>query len=211
MEKQQIALISAADLSLVENNALNPEQLKHLLKRTPKQYIKTRPAKGGGVWEYVSGGYVKKILNIMFGFDWDFEILEQLIIHDEAVIKGRLTIRTNGKTIIKTQFGNKSIAYQKGTKNPLSIGNDLKAAATDCLKKCAAEIGIAADIYNKEEFKDIVLSDDCDIENELIDLVNKYKSDLDDETHKSITKVIEAKDSRNYKKAILTIQKQIKN
>jgi hypothetical protein len=211
MEKQQIALISAADLSLVENNALNPDQLKHLLKRTPKQYIKTRPAKGGGVWEYVSGGYVKKILNIMFGFDWDFEILEQLIIHDEAVIKGRLTIRTNGKTIIKTQFGNKSIAYQKGTKNPLSIGNDLKAAATDCLKKCAAEIGIAADIYNKEEFKDIVISDDCDIENELIDLLNKYKSDLDDKTHKSITKVIEAKDSRNYKKAILTIQKQIKN
>jgi hypothetical protein len=211
MEKQQIALISAADLSLVENNALNTDQLKHLLKRTPKQYIKTRPAKGGGVWEYVSGGYVKKILNIMFGFDWDFEILEQLIIHDEAVIKGRLTIRTNGKTIIKTQFGNKSIAYQKGTKNPLSIGNDLKAAATDCLKKCAAEIGIAADIYNKEEFKDIVISDDCDIENELIDLLNKYKSDLDDETHKSITKVIEAKDSRNYKKAILTIQKQIKN
>jgi hypothetical protein len=211
MEKQQIALISAADLSLVENNALNPDQLKHLLKRTPKQYIKTRPAKGGGVWEYVSGGYVKKILNIMFGFDWDFEILEQLIIHDEAVIKGRLTIRTNGKTIIKTQFGNKSIAYQKGTKNPLSIGNDLKAAATDCLKKCAAEIGIAADIYNKEEFKDIVISDDCDIENELIDLLKKYKSDLDDETHKSILKVIEAKDSRNYKKAILTIQKQIKN
>ena len=211
MEKQQIALISAADLSLVENNALNTDQLKHLLKRTPKQYIKTRPAKGGGVWEYVSGGYVKKILNIMFGFDWDFEILEQLIIHDEAVIKGRLTIRTNGKTIIKTQFGNKSIAYQKGTKNPLSIGNDLKAAATDCLKKCAAEIGIAADIYNKEEFKDIVISDDCDIENELIDLLNKYKSDLDDKTHKSITKVIEAKDSRNYKKAILTIQKQIKN
>jgi hypothetical protein len=211
MEKQQIALISAADLSLVENNALNTDQLKHLLKRTPKQYIKTRPAKGGGVWEYVSGGYVKKILNIMFGFDWDFEILEQLIIHDEAVIKGRLTIRTNGKTIIKTQFGNKSIAYQKGTKNPLSIGNDLKAAATDCLKKCAAEIGIAADIYNKEEFKDIVISDDCDIENELIDLLKKYKSDLDDETYKSISKVIEAKDSRNYKKAILTIQKQIKN
>ena len=202
MEKQQIALISAADLSLVENNALNTDQLKHLLKRTPKQYIKTRPAKGGGVWEYVSGGYVKKILNIMFGFDWDFEILEQLIIHDEAVIKGRLTIRTNGKTIIKTQFGNKSIAYQKGTKNPLSIGNDLKAAATDCLKKCAAEIGIAADIYNKEEFKDIVISDDCDIENELKELYQLKKDILPPNEQINIDRIIEKKEKRSYKKAI---------
>jgi len=38
---------------------------------------------------------------------------------------------------------------------PLSIGNDLKSAATDCLKKCASEIGIASDIYNKDEFREV--------------------------------------------------------
>ena len=101
----------------------------------------------------------------MFGWDWDFEIIEQMILHGEAIVKGKLTCRTNGKTIIKTQFGNKDIIYKKdmvnGERVPLSIGNDLKAAATDALKKCAAEIGIAADIYNAEEFQSInVIEDD---------------------------------------------------
>lgn len=164
MENKEVQLISPEELSLVDGSALNGNQLKFLLKKTPAQYLRKRPAKGGGQWDYVSGGYVKKMLNLMFGFDWDFEILEQLILHGEAIVKGRLTCRTNGKIIVKTQFGNKDIIYKKQSeadaklnleKIPLSIGNDLKAAATDCLKKCAAEIGIAADIYNKEEFREI--------------------------------------------------------
>lgn len=65
------------ELSLVENNSLNEGQLQHLLKKTPSKYVKTRPAKGGGTWNYVSGGYVKKVLNLMFGWDWDFEILDE--------------------------------------------------------------------------------------------------------------------------------------
>ena len=164
MEENNLALISAEDLSLVEDNSLNANQLAQILKRTPKAYVRKRPAKGGGTWDYVSGGYVKKVLNLMFGWDWDFEVLEDKIMHDEAIVKGRLTCRSNGRTIIKTQYGNKDIMYKRGTdaqgnRVPLSIGNDLKSAATDCLKKCAAEIGIAADIYNKDEFKEIQIKD----------------------------------------------------
>lgn len=152
---KNIALISKKDLSLVSDNTLNEKQLDFILKRTPKQFLKTRPAKGGGTWTYVSGGYVKKVLNLMFGFDWDFEILEEKIISKEVVVKGKLTVRSNGKTIIKMQYGNKDIIYRKGTEEPLSIGNDMKAAATDSLKKCASELGIAADVYNSQEFKEI--------------------------------------------------------
>lgn len=178
-------LIKAEDLSLVSQSALNEKQLQQLLKKTPEKYLKKRPAKGGGTWDYVSGGYVKKVLNLMFGFDWDFEILEQLIMHGEAIVKGRLTCRTNGKTIIKTQFGNKDIMFKKQTDQeriqnaeriPLSIGNDLKSAATDCLKKCAAEIGIAADVYNKEEFREIIL--DSAKDNALLGLFELKKDSL---------------------------------
>lgn len=178
-------LIKAEDLSLVSQSALNEKQLQQLLKKTPEKYLKKRPAKGGGTWEYVSGGYVKKVLNLMFGFDWDFEILEQLIMHGEAIVKGRLTCRTNGKTIIKTQFGNKDIMFKKRSDQeriqnaeriPLSIGNDLKSAATDCLKKCAAEIGIAADVYNKEEFREIILESAKD--NDLLELFELKKDSL---------------------------------
>lgn len=151
----EIAKISPKELALVENNALNERQLQWIFKRTPQQYIKSRPAKGGGSWNYVSGSYVRKVLNLMFGFDWSFEILEQHIMHGEAIVKGKLTCTSNGKTIVKMQFGNKDIICRKGTTDPLSIGNDLKAAATDALKKCAAELGIASDVYNPSEFREI--------------------------------------------------------
>jgi hypothetical protein len=206
-ENTNLALIDAAELSLVPETTLNAQQLQHLLKRTPKQFIKTRPAKGGGQWEYVSGGYVKKVLNLMFGFDWDFEILEQQIQFDEAIVKGRLTCRSNSKSIVKMQFGNKDIIYKKGTDKPLSIGNDLKAAATDCLKKCAAEIGIAADIYNKEEFKEVLIDTEGGLFETLTELFEIKKTDLDDDTFKKVKKIIDEKDSRSYRKAILTLKK----
>lgn len=153
--KNELALVQAADLSLVENNALNASQLKQLLKKTPPQYVHTRPAKGGGTWEYVTGGYVRKVLNLLFGWRWSFEILDEKIMHGEVVVKGKLTCDTGSGVIVKMQYGNKDLICRKGTDIPLSIGNDLKAAATDALKKCAAELGIAADIYNKMDFKEV--------------------------------------------------------
>jgi len=161
---KELALVSAKDLSLVDDNQLNQQQLALILKKTPAIYVKKRPAKGGGTWDYVTGGYVKKCLNLMFGWDWDFEIIDEKIMHGEAIVKGKLTCRTPNGQIVKMQYGNKDIMYKKLTDEqklnkveptPLSIGNDLKAATTDCLKKCAAEIGIAADIYNKEDFKEV--------------------------------------------------------
>ena len=103
-----IKLISEAELALITSPAFNAAQMQFLHKVTPSKYIRERPAKGGGNWKYLSGGYVKKTLNLMFGFDWDFEILEQLILHGECIVKGKLTVRTNGHTIVKTQFGKKN-------------------------------------------------------------------------------------------------------
>jgi len=205
MKENNLALISAEDLSLVDDNSLNANQLAQILKRTPKAYVKKRPAKGGGTWDYVSGGYVKKVLNLMFGWDWDFEVLEDKIMHDEAIVKGRLTCRSNGRTIIKTQYGNKDIMYKRGTdangnRVPLSIGNDLKSAATDCLKKCAAEIGIAADIYNKDEFKEIQVKD------WISDIVKAESlEELD-----MIWSAMSAKEQTNFQDAINEKQKSLK-
>ena len=99
----------------------------------------------------------------MFGWDWDFEIKDKQIIVNQVIVEGRLTVRSNGTTVIKEQIGKKDIMYKKGTEIPLDIGNDFKAAATDALKKCAAELGIAADVYNAAEFKEV----DLDLSGEL--------------------------------------------
>lgn len=211
MSENKLALVEASELSKVENNSLNANQLAVILKKTPKQYIKTRPAKGGGTWEYVTGGYVKKMLNLMFGWDWDFEIIDEKIMIEakEVVVKGRLTCRSNGKTIVKMQFGNKDIMFRKGTDIPLSVGNDMKAASTDALKKCAAEIGIAADIYNKEDFKEVLVAkEETDYSLEVLrGLADKKIDKLPMEDQMNIERIIEQEEESSYKKAIQILNK----
>ena len=127
-----------------------------MLQRTPKAHIYTRPAKGGGTWEYVTGTYVKKILNYVFGFMWDFSIVDKGREGDMMWVQGRLTVKTkDGRTISKEQFGRAEMKKKKDGTGYLDYGNDLKAATTDALKKCASDLGIASDIYGKEEFKEI--------------------------------------------------------
>ena len=195
-------IVSESDLSLVENNALNSNQLGRLLKETPKRYVKQRPAKGGGTWDYVTGGYVRKCLNLMFGWDWSFEIVDEKILHGEAIVKGKLTCNSNGKTIVKMQFGNKDIMMKRGTEIPLSIGNDLKAAATDCLKKCAAEIGIAADIYNKEDFQSINVVPTEDILTQIKELFEIKKDSLSTELFSVFENTIKEEIKANYTKVL---------
>lgn len=206
---KDLALVRKEDLSLVDNNSLNEKQLSILLKNTPKQFVKQRPAKGGGTWNYVTGGYVRKVLNLMFGWDWSFEILDEKILLDakEVIVKGKLTCRSNGKEIVKMQYGNKDIIFRKNSEIPLSIGNDMKAAATDALKKCAAEIGVAADIYNAEDFRPIKVYDEL---TELKELFEWVGSDMDLRTKEQIQGVIDRKEKASYTKCI-NLLKQIRD
>jgi hypothetical protein len=204
-------IVSESDLSLVTDNALNANQLGFLLKKTPEKYVKSRPAKGGGQWQYVSGGYVRKCLNLMCGWDWNFEIMEQLVMHGEAIVKGKLTCNINGRSIVKMQFGNKDIMYKKaldeqGNKVPLSIGNDLKAAATDCLKKCAAELGIAADVYSADEFREIEVVSNESTEGEIKELFELKKDALSAEQIAAATRIIENKEVKSYQKLYKELQ-----
>lgn len=137
------------------------EQLLFILQRTPQEHIYHRPAKGGGTWDYVTGVYVKKVLNYVFGWMWDFQIIDKGREGNLIWVQGRLTIknRKGEPMIIKEQFGRADIKFKRGTQIPLDYGNDLKAAATDALKKCASELGIASDVYGKNEFKEIQQED----------------------------------------------------
>ena len=132
------------------------EQLLQILKETPRDHIYKRPAKGGGEWEYVTGAYVKKCLNFIFAWNWDFEIKEKGIEGDLIWVLGRLTVRTyDGTAIVKEQFGRADMKKKRNGSGYLDYGNDLKSASTDALKKCASELGIASDVYAKNEFKEI--------------------------------------------------------
>lgn len=154
------------DELLKVNSDLNTDQIQKFFTQTPKSKIKSRPAKGGGQWDYVAGSYVTQVLNSLFGFNWSFEIVtsmtEALATANTGtvVVQGRLKVKIGEEWITKEQFGRKEVTYKAeyidGKKvqsdKLLDFGNDMKAAATDAKKKCASELGLFADVYAKEDF-----------------------------------------------------------
>jgi len=142
---------------MLSQSPLSVKQLLYILQRTPTKHIYSRPGKKGIKFEYVTGTYIKKVLNYTFGWMWSFEVKEHGREGDLMWVLGKLTIqdKTGKAMIIKEQFGRADIKFLKDTKITVDFGNDLKAATTDALKKCASELGIASDVYGRQEFKEI--------------------------------------------------------
>jgi hypothetical protein len=152
---------------------LNENQVQKLFNTTSRKWTYDRPAKGGGNWRYVKRGYVRRTLDSVFGFNWDFipetsttEAFEVAKLTGSVIIKGTLTCRIldpRGQpvaTLQKGDYGRADVKFKKdlddlGQKIPLDFGNDLKAATTDCFKRCAMWLGVAADVYDPEEFMQI--------------------------------------------------------
>lgn len=171
------------DAILKVETGLNTDQVNKFFTATPKHKIKTRPAKGGGTWKYISGSYVTQVLNSLFGFNWSFEVLTSM---SEAlstantgsiVVQGRLKVKIADEWITKEQFGRKEVMYKKGTKTPLDFGNDMKAAATDAKKKCASELGLFADVYSQEDFFEAEIVENKSPEEQKKELKEKLNED----------------------------------
>jgi hypothetical protein len=129
---------------------LSEAQLEFLTQKTPQQYIKSRPGPGNKPVSYVEVGYVINVLNQAFGYNWDFKISDQQIGNKQVWVKGELSVRLKGQMITKSQFGGADIKKNKNSEEAISIADDLKTAASDCLKKCASLMGIASDVYFKD-------------------------------------------------------------
>lgn len=149
---------------------LTVEQAQKFFTATPKDKIKSRPAKGGGQWDYVAGSYVTQVLNSLFGFNWSFEIVTSMqealatVKSGTIVVQGKLKVKIGDDWIVKEQYGRKEVTYKKNTKDLLDFGNDMKAAATDAKKKCASELGLFADVYAQEDFFEVKVIDDTNQE-----------------------------------------------
>lgn len=132
--------------------ALSPRQQIAIAAITPPMFVMEKPGRGGKPVKYVEAGYVINRLNVTFSpAGWDFEIIEQgqttrqneKNAEGEVWVRGRITVidHAKGYRVSKTQYGQHPIH-----KN-VPIGDAFKAAASDCLKKCASMFGIAHDVY----------------------------------------------------------------
>ncbi len=127
---------------------LSDNQQRMIYKPTPIQYVKTRKIRGGGMANYVETGYVIDQLNKTFGqANWNFQVIRETIDTKSVAVYGELSVvdHVKGFKITKGQYGSKE-KYPE-----IPIGDTLKAAASDCLKKCASSgFGVALDVYYKE-------------------------------------------------------------
>lgn len=146
------------------------EQFKALYASLPEGSIKTHPTRK---YSYTPVEVVITRLNSVVG-DWDFEVLHQeyhcLVAFDpvdsastgiasawgmgECIVRGRLTLKVKGRFVMRENFGSSALTpYNQSTKDFLGftgspLGECYKAAAADCLKKCATMFGLAlADLY----------------------------------------------------------------
>jgi len=149
----------------------NERQVQQFYQPTPKSKIKRRPAKGGGEWLYVDGGYVIEKFNQIFGYQWDKYVLDSVAdVLDVSLKTGCVTCRIrfvghiwkNGveRLVIKEDVGRNEVKFKTkvvggqriATNEPLDWGNDFKGAITDGLKRCAMSLGLYTDVYSPDDY-----------------------------------------------------------
>lgn len=126
-------------------------QIELLSAPTPQKFIKRRKGRGGMSFDYVETNYVLARLNATFIFNWDNEVIEQIIDKedDQIATKIRLTVRfADGKEVKKDAWGGATIKRIKESKKIMDLANDLKASESDAIKKAASMLGVCWDVYS---------------------------------------------------------------
>jgi len=103
--------------------------------------LKHRPGRAGMTFTYADARAVAQRLDDVLGIQgWEFEVS----VADAArgVVKGTLHIVVDGKTVIHEDFG-----YPNSTQDD----EPLKSAASDALRRCAAQVGVGRSLYSPEK------------------------------------------------------------
>ena len=114
---------------------------------SPEQ-IKQREGNFGKKLDYIEGHAVIQRLNDAFDADWSFAIIQHEILKetDEVIVQGEL----KAGNVVKMQFGSSRITRARESGDIISLADDLKAAATDALKKAATLFGVGLQLYRND-------------------------------------------------------------
>ena len=111
----------------------------------PNNVIKIRQDAGTGnkPLSYVGHPEYTRRLDALFPFAWDFRTEVAGLTDTTVAVKGSLSITlADGRTITRENFGNGAI--NRG----FPIGDAMKVAAVDALKKCCSTFGIGLHLYD---------------------------------------------------------------
>jgi hypothetical protein len=119
-----------------------------LEKPFDQNQIKQREGNFGKMLDYIEGHAVIQRLNDAFDADWSFNVVRHDILKetDEVVVLGEL----KAGSVVKTQFRSSRITRARESGEIVSLADDLKAAATDALKKAATLLGVGLHLYRND-------------------------------------------------------------
>lgn len=114
-------------------------------------HVKQRQGSFGNTLDYVEGHAVVARLNEAFEANWNFELTNHWILKetDEVLVLGKLT----AEGITKMAFGSMQVTRNQDSQAIVSLGDDLKAASTDALKKAASLLGVGLYLYSNPKDK----------------------------------------------------------
>ena len=126
---------------------MNAEARSVLERPFAADQLRSRRATSGKSLTYVETyAYIER-LNEAYDGRWDFVVLEHQVLDTEVVVLGRLF--ADGVT--KTAFGGSNRTVSRDSGEAISLADDLKAAASDALKKCCSLLGLGLHLYGAPE------------------------------------------------------------
>ena len=166
---------------------------------TPKPFIK----KKNGM-DYVEIGYMRKIADDYFpGWSWTIQRTENL--GSEAyVVHGRLKWYDEGIWRTGDMVAAHRIQKQRGSESFVDIGNDVKAANTDCIKKAFNQyLNIADDVY-RNQVHDLTLTDEE--KNDILVIASEISEKRMKEIHELINN--DTINQSNYKGSLAKLKRE---
>lgn len=169
--------------------------------KTPKPFIKKKMG-----MEYVEYSYMREIADKEFP-GWSWKVVSTEVLGSEAyVVHGRLKFYDEGIWRKCDVTASHRIQKQRGTNDFVDIGNDVKAANTDAIKKAFnMYMNIADDVY-RNQVDDLELSD-----LEKSDIL-VLASEISEEKLEQIKELIEDDtiNTANYKASFAKLEREVK-
>jgi len=170
--------------------------------KTPKPYIKQKAG-----MDYVEYSYMRDIADKEFA-GWSWEIISTEMLGSAAyVVHGRLKWYDEGIWRTGDMVAAHRIQTKRGTGEFVDIGNDVKAANTDAIKKAFnMYMNIADDVY-RNQIEDMELSDEE--KNDILVLASEISEEKMSNIHILINKG--ELNKANYKGSVSKLKREIDN
>ena len=167
--------------------------------KTPKPFIKKKMG-----MEYVEVSYMREVADKEFP-GWSWTVINTEVLGSEAfVVQGRLTWYDEGLWRKADMVAAHRIQKKRGTNEFVDIGNDVKAANTDCIKKAFnMYLNIADDVY-RNQVEDLSLTDEQ--ANDILVVAGDISEERIEQIHDLIKE--QAINTANYNSSLLKLERE---